>query len=451
MAQAVNLAQLKEIAKALEDEKNRVSDLAKQWDVSSVSISAAFAKIKQNEQDEKKKGEEFAAKNKENTLQRIKNAQEAQLAIVNSFKAASNAVLGFVKAGLAGTVQGEMLAWQFTLLNREIAGIFLPVIYKLQSFMEQLVQKFRSLTGEQQKNIRVWTLTIIGALAFMVALVKLQTYLAGFTRALKLIAISNPFLLLAGALVGVMAQTEEGREQLSEMAKEMLDAFTEVAKGLGELLLPVLQGVSSILSTATGKWIVFGIVAVAAIRSIYAALGPIGLALMGIATVIGVVSGGSSKGSFKEAIENLGKEVRTGTKSLDEAAKEAEQEIQKRKFVEEEKFVWMTRGNPALQEWNKKRIAEREEAARYQASGILARAAQGKRATPQPKVPGPEDVKATINRVQTSAINATSPKPEEKTAEHTGNILEILRRFEPAGGMIVPLIRVWMSGKNNKD
>ncbi len=87
--------------------------------------------------------------------------------------AGTAAILGFTRAGLAGTAQGNYLALTMERLSREVAGIFLPTVEKLIGYLEETVDWFRSLSGEQQDSIQKWVLIGAGVLAVVVILPKL--------------------------------------------------------------------------------------------------------------------------------------------------------------------------------------------------------------------------------------------------------------------------------------
>jgi hypothetical protein len=77
-------------------------------------------------------------------------------AAVAGFQLLTNAARSWVSAGMAGTAHGNLLALQFTMLSREIAGVFVPTINLAIRGIEKITAWFRSLTGEQQGNIRRW-------------------------------------------------------------------------------------------------------------------------------------------------------------------------------------------------------------------------------------------------------------------------------------------------------
>lgn len=62
----------------------------------------------------------------------------------------------WVRAGMAGTTMGNLLQVQIQYLSREIASIFLPVLRAASEAIDRLTRYFRELTGDQQRNIRIW-------------------------------------------------------------------------------------------------------------------------------------------------------------------------------------------------------------------------------------------------------------------------------------------------------
>jgi hypothetical protein len=88
---------------------------------------------------------------------------------------ATASVVGFVRAGLSGTVEGNYLSLQWQMLSREIASVFLPLIRTLTSLVQQLVVKFQQLDGEGQKNVRNMALMAGGAGVLLGILPKLAS------------------------------------------------------------------------------------------------------------------------------------------------------------------------------------------------------------------------------------------------------------------------------------
>lgn len=112
----------------------------------------------------------------------------------NVFAIGSATILGFVTAGMAGTVEGNRMTLAWQMLSREIAGVFLPVIQKVMDSLFQTVRWFRNL-GEGGQN----AIMILGGLAVAFGIVG--------KAAMALYA--NPVLLgLAGlaAMIGLVSK-----------------------------------------------------------------------------------------------------------------------------------------------------------------------------------------------------------------------------------------------------
>lgn len=105
----------------------------------------------QKDVDETKKGLENASKSAANF------GQKAQMA----FLAASAAAVGFARAGLQGTAQGDMLALAFQRMTREVAGVALPVIELLGKVINGVTNGLKKLSGDGQAAV----LALAGAIA----------------------------------------------------------------------------------------------------------------------------------------------------------------------------------------------------------------------------------------------------------------------------------------------
>jgi len=125
------------------------------------------------------------------------------------FAILTGSIMGFVNAGLAGTVEGNRLQTSLSYLYREIAGVFLPVIQKVTGWIQQLTGWFRSLSGEQQNMIMKMSLLASGVLLIVSAGGAFIAISVGIVAAILNIAASMAALditlggipLLVGALV----------------------------------------------------------------------------------------------------------------------------------------------------------------------------------------------------------------------------------------------------------
>lgn len=112
----------------------------------------------------------------------------------------TGAILGFVRAGLAGTVQGEMLSFRMQMLSREIAGIFLPAISAVIDKLSQAVAWFRNLSGEKQNLIMKFALATVAALGVAMVFPKI---VAGVQLAIIGIKALMAVIAAAGAEAGI--------------------------------------------------------------------------------------------------------------------------------------------------------------------------------------------------------------------------------------------------------
>jgi hypothetical protein len=119
------------------------------------------------------------------------------------FAILTGAVMGFVRAGLAGTVEGDRLQLRFQMLSREIAGVFMPVITAVTDKLTQAVQWFKHLTGENQNLIMRIVLGTAAALAFAMVLPKI-------VGGVQLVIVAFKFLSVAIGALGTEAGIASG-------------------------------------------------------------------------------------------------------------------------------------------------------------------------------------------------------------------------------------------------
>ena len=74
----------------------------------------------------------------------------------NAFLLGTAGMVGMVKMGLAGTVEGERMALAFQKFSQQIAAIFLPVVEAISGAMERLTGWMRGLSGDTQDAIMTW-------------------------------------------------------------------------------------------------------------------------------------------------------------------------------------------------------------------------------------------------------------------------------------------------------
>lgn len=166
--------------------------------------------------------------------------------------------IGFVRAGLQGTVQGELLNYRMQLLSREIASVFLPVVQKMTDYIGEAVSWFRSLNREQQDQIRRYTLIGLAVLGVVGTLPKLIAAARAGAAALQLLY-ANPILaglaLLAVALAGVgiaALRTKEAVDQL-KAANAALKQTGQLSEGQEKRHGGLIEAVQSKVDKKTGK------------------------------------------------------------------------------------------------------------------------------------------------------------------------------------------------------
>lgn len=77
--------------------------------------------------------------------------------LTGAFVGASAAVLGFATAGIAGTVQGERLAWSFRQMALSIGSLFIPVMKTAITLMGDIRKWVDGLSVAQAKSILQWS------------------------------------------------------------------------------------------------------------------------------------------------------------------------------------------------------------------------------------------------------------------------------------------------------
>lgn len=161
------------------------------------------------------------------------------------FALATGAVLGFVRAGLAGTTAGEALALRFQLLNREIASLFLPIIERVIGALDRAVNWFKSLDGATQEAIGRTVALSVALLGAAVILPRLIAGVEGVAGAFVLLR-ANPIVAVVAALAALLLFTESGREAIAGIG----EAFRPVVAAVGELwraFQPIIDALASVI------------------------------------------------------------------------------------------------------------------------------------------------------------------------------------------------------------
>jgi hypothetical protein len=110
----------------------------------------------------------------------LRNLQERMTGLTRTaawgFGLVTGVTLGWVRAGMAGTVEQYRLEYGFQRLSRAIAGTFKPTIDSVTNGVHQLANWFQGLSGEQQDNLRktvLWTAGILGGVTALNLLMKM--------------------------------------------------------------------------------------------------------------------------------------------------------------------------------------------------------------------------------------------------------------------------------------
>jgi hypothetical protein len=168
-------------------------------------------------------------------LQRVQEAfAPLSSAAGTAFKMLAGGVMGFVVAGLRGTQEGNALTQRFTMLSREIAGIFLPVIRGAISAVEKVFTWLHKLSGAQQHNIMNFVLATTSGLGLAKVLSGpllggLQAALRGIqaliTGAITLDTVTGFILPAIGAVVVAIGALAVGTDAGREGLKDLYDIF----------------------------------------------------------------------------------------------------------------------------------------------------------------------------------------------------------------------------------
>jgi hypothetical protein len=160
-----------------------------------------------------------AAKKKSKTLEalgRVTGAAE------RGFNALTGTVMGFVRAGLAGTVQGAALEMRWRFLSREVANVFMPTIETAIDMIGQATNWFRNLSGTQQDNIRKWVLWGAATLGVVAALPKVVSAGKAVISTFQAMgAAGSMFALVAVGIAVVAREIWKLNEGLEESEKRI--------------------------------------------------------------------------------------------------------------------------------------------------------------------------------------------------------------------------------------
>lgn len=411
----------------------------------------------------------------------------AGLAVAGAYAYASSKLLGFVKAGLAGTTAGELLSFNISQLHRQIASLFLPVIEGLIKRIQALTDWFRDLSGEQQQSIARWAGLSVGMLGALTLLPKLITGFGLFGGVLRTAIVANPFIVITGALVALMARTEEGRGALKDVGSTLLEAFKAVAELIAGVLIPVVEALTDVLSGPAGKILLWGTIITAVgfkVVSVFAAIkgaalaaglgisGAFAAATLGvgalIAGVAALLANSNRLKEFEQEVGDIAKGVRSGQTPREEAQRMVKQAAQRRAFGVEEQvrfggggdfYKSMSEAEQAIsragidlsdrltaferaalhmgpdaegfEDALGKFSATAQEAYEKLGRGVIERAEKGGKGRSDlvTSRTGQEDVTAVIRRLEESVLKTDVPKRQLEEAEKQTTILEQLQKM----------------------
>jgi len=199
------------------------------------------------------RGAEALAKTFEGIEGHLKQVQAGATAmssaIESTFGRAKIALLGFVTAGVATSVMGEVLSTRMGFLTREIASLFIPQLQALVSWITRLTDWFRSLSAEQQHNLGNWLLAGAAVLAVAKIMPILINGIMGTVAAVRTLTVAIVGLLSGtgfGALLPVIGAaitaltalfvgTEIGRKGISGLWAALQPTIKAVGDFLAEL------------------------------------------------------------------------------------------------------------------------------------------------------------------------------------------------------------------------
>jgi hypothetical protein len=210
--------------------------------------------------------------------QHVREMRALQYALgpVNTaFTMLAGGVTGFVAAGLRGTTEGAALTLRFQILSREIAGVFLPVVYKIIDAVESVIGWFKGLDKSQQDFIMNLTLgaiaglgvakvlggPLLGAINAAIGGIQLLT-----AAGLELNVVTAGIPILIGAIVtavgalavgtetgrSVVKQLWEGLKKLWEMTEPIREQIAGLARQVGSLLVQSFQDFINALRSLFG-------------------------------------------------------------------------------------------------------------------------------------------------------------------------------------------------------
>jgi hypothetical protein len=197
--------------------------------------------------------------------------EEVSNKAVWGFAAATASIGGFIREGIGASNMGQVLGFQFQQLSRQIASLFLPEIKQVVNWLQQTVQWFRGLSGEQQANIKHWIEAGVAALGVVAVFPKViagmqflgvawKALSASFAVGLSATGIGAllPLLgLVAAGITAVLVGTDQGQSALKKMWGALME-LGSAFRDLGESFKPVFGVITDELTgfiRLTAEWV----------------------------------------------------------------------------------------------------------------------------------------------------------------------------------------------------
>lgn len=374
----------------------------------------------------------------------VKEQEQAYKRLTLGFGLATAAMGGWVRAGIAGTTIGERLSWQTKQLSMQIASLFVPWIEKGIAALQGLTDRFRALSGEQQKNIAWWAAIGTGMLGALAIAPKLITAFDKVGAPLITIAMANPWLAAVAGIVALLASTERGRAALGQLGQSLLEAFQPVAKVLLDLLVPAMKSLASLIATGGELFAKFGASGLLALGKLAEAVENLRkkFALLRVGIDVGtsafltVFNEIAKRFEKNDPFKDLEEKVRSGQMTREQAEAEVRRRAQEQAEREAEA---RGEGHAPLDVYGRRPPREsREDFTRRRREELEKQGLEGLpkgRRDVVPAITGTEDARATIRRLEESILKTGTAEATEKNTRETADTLkEMWRRLREGAG-----------------
>lgn len=366
----------------------------------------------------------------------------AAAAVESSLGRVTAALEGWARAGLAGSVEGDRLAFSMTQLARSIGGLFRPEIEAAGAALDKVTNFIRSLTPEQKEMIARWAEAAATGVAVALVLPRITAGLQMVVGGLRAVT---------GAVVGLLSGTGIGAllPLLGFAASALISFFaaSEVAKGgFGKLadtvgkFLDAIGGALGPILEKLGDWLAAAWKAAAPLIEVVVDLvGRLGkvfgelfeMAAPILDELLGVFQ--ALVPILADVVELIG-DVLVGAFKLLKPVLQVAFDILKQMLAAVREVLGAI-------DWMLKKLGlGRTQAA--EAVKELARPEErrpGERSRLTERATGFESLEQTFARIQVAALKTGGKDPNEETAENTGQanrLLELIRsgidRLKPA-------------------